>query len=222
MKLFSAAGFFLLLLSIIPDTSKAQSMTDLFLELPAYCTPGLNNSDRKSLVKDTEYIVTARKEEDEIDYTIDTVSTDYMAYEYSNSKGQGTNENYEMKRFKFTNGKSMLLFSKTGDPRVHSNKYILKAYDISKNSLTENFSSFIPEDLDYTVFLKFGTPDSVKKMLDKTAYYTFDLDSKSGDKVLFHIILLSDKDEQWLTGNTMVFTWTGAMFTSSYIFVKDE
>jgi hypothetical protein len=222
MKLFSAIGFSFFLFLIFPGLMQAQSMTDLFLSLPSYCTPRLNGSGRKSLVKDTEYTVTAHKEEDEIDYSIDTVTANYMAYEYSNSKGQGTNENYEMKRFKSADGKSILYFSKTGDPRVRSNKYILKTYDISGNSLIENFRSFIPQDLDFKVFLKFETPDSVKASIEKTCYYTFDLDAKSSDKILFHIILQSDKDEQWLTGNTMVFTWTGNMFTSTFIFVKDE
>ncbi len=222
MKRFFTTGLFLVGLFNFSGTVRAQSMYDLFLQLPAYCTPGLNNSGRKSLIKDTEYTVTASKEEDEIDYTIDTVTKNYIAYEFSNSKGRGTNENYELKRFKFSNGKSFVLFSKTGDPRVHSNKYILRAYDISGNSLIENFQSFIPEDLDYAVFLKFGTPDSIRTYLEKTSYYTFDLDARSDDKVIYRIIVKSEKDEKWLNGNTMVFNWTGTMFTNTLLFRKDD
>ncbi len=197
-------------------------MQELFLSLPAYCTPGLSTSERKTLLKDTDYTVPARKEEDEIDYTIDTVTSTYLSYEFSNSKGQGTNENYEIKKFKSAAGKSFLLFSKTGDPRVHSNKYILKMYDISGNSLVENFNSVIPEDLDYSIFLTFGTPDSVKASLAKTAYYTFDLDPTSIDKVSFNLILESDKDKKWLLGTTAVFMWNGKMFTSNIIFRKED
>ncbi len=222
MKRFATAILSILIFANNSEQAHAQSMHDLFLALPSYCTPGLNNSGRKSLIKDTEFTVSAHKEEDEIDYTLDTVTDNYLAYEYSNSKGQGTNENYEMKRFKFSNGKNILLFSKTGDPRVHSNKYILKAYDISGNNLVENFQSFIPEDLDYNVFLKFGTPDSVKKSLESTSYYTFDLDARSNDKVTYRIILKDEKDEKWLTGNMMIFTWKGTLFTSEITYRKDE
>lgn len=222
MKLLASIGISLFLLLNFSDPVKAQSMRDVFTQLPSFCTPGLNSSDRKKLIKDTEYTVPARKEEDEIDYTIDTVSENYLAYEYSNSKGQGTNENYEIKKFVGNDGKAFVLFSKTGDPRIHSNKYILKEYNVSGNNLTVNEDNFIPEDLDFRVFIKFETPDSIRTSLEKTAYYTFDLDQRSNDKVIFRIMLQSDKDEKWLTGNTMVFTWTGKMFTSSIIFQKEE
>jgi hypothetical protein len=222
MKLLVSVGISFFLLFNFSDTVKAQSMRDLFLSLPSFCTPGLNNSGRKSLIKDTEYTVKARKEEDEIDYTIDTVSDIYMAYEYSNSKGQGTNENYEIKKFVSNDGRAFIMFSKTGDPRIHSNKYILKAYNISGTNLIANEDNFIPENLDFRVFIKFETPDSVRTSLERTSYYTFDLDQRSNDKVIFRIMLQSDKDEKWLTGNTMIFKWTGKMFTSSIIFQKEE
>jgi hypothetical protein len=102
MKLRSTFWVFLLLLLNFPAGIKAQTMRDLFMELPAYCTPGLNTMGRKTLLQDTEYTVPARKEEDEIDYSIDTVAHSYMAFEYSNSKGKGINENYEMKELNST------------------------------------------------------------------------------------------------------------------------
>lgn len=222
MKRLFASGLSCLLFANFSAPVQAQTMRDMFLALPSYCTPGLNATGRSLLVKDTEYTVPARKEEDEIDYSIDTVTDTYLAYEYSNSRGQGTNQNYEIKKFTFTGGKSILMFSKTGDPRVHSNKYILRAFDISGNTLAENHQNLIPEDLDYTVFLKPETPDSIKTSLKKTAYYTFDLYQHSTDKILFHIILESDDAAQWLTGNTIVFTWNGSTFSSSIINIKED
>ncbi|HTB32603.1 MAG TPA: hypothetical protein VK808_11285, partial [Bacteroidia bacterium] len=98
----------------------------------------------------------------------------------------------------------------------------LKAYDIMGKSLVENMKTPIPEDLDYKVFLKFDTPDSVRAQFEKSCYYTFDLDPGSKDQVNFHIIMETDAYKQWLTGNTMLFQWNGNMFISSIVFQKEE
>lgn len=222
MKLIASFGIYIILLFNFSIPAKSQSMTDLFLRLPSNCTPGLYSIGRQTLVKDTQYTVPGKKEVDEIDYSIDTVSENYLAYEFSNSKGRGTNENYELKKFKKTDGSYILLFSKTGDIKVHSNIYVLKTFDITGNTLTEKIPGLIPENLDYSSFLKSNISDSVKTKLAKTAYTSFDLDAKAPGRIIFRIILQSDKDVQWLIGNSMVFTWNGAAFTSSILFEREE
>src|SRR5579863_172128 len=136
MKKNISIGLYLLLVSIFAFKSQAQSIKKLFFALPSYCTPSLNSEGRKMLLKDTEYTVLGNTERDNIDYTIDTVESNYISYEFSANNGKGTNENYEIKKFKLTNGKYILVYSQDADPRNASRKYVLKVFDISGNKLT--------------------------------------------------------------------------------------
>jgi hypothetical protein len=223
MRLFTPIGFLLLLLSVSSISIKAQSLQSLFLSLPSKCTPHLKNSDRNILIKEGEYEFDGRKEEDEIDYTLDTVTDNYLAYEYSSGKGQGINVTYEIKKFKMNTGKSILLFAKNSDSKDTSNKYDLKIYNISPTgSLSASKEILLPQNLNYSVFLKNDVPESVKTSIEKTSLCTFDLDITSNDKIAFYIIPGKVKDEQWLAGNIMILTWTGSTFTGTISFQKEE
>jgi hypothetical protein len=222
MKLFTAIGISICMISVFSNPVKAQSMRDLFMLLPDEATPGLNHSDRKKLIKEDEYIIEADNGDDETDYAIDTATDDYLSYEYTISNGKGAINTYEIKKFKIGENKYVLFFTKDGDAINNTEKYVFKAYDITGNSISENYQHFIPDNLNCSFFVKTDAPDSVRAHICQTAYYTFDLDITSPDKVEFRIMLKSQKEEKWLTGNTMVFKWNGNMFINSVMFAKDE
>jgi hypothetical protein len=222
MKLFVPAGlcFFLFVNYDVPV--KAQSMRNLFLMLPQECTPMLNESGRKILIKEDEFTVAAQKEKDEIDYAIDTATDNYLSYEYSANDGKGTNIIYQIKKIKINTDNYILFFTKDADTRNKSDKFVFKSYTISGNSLKENQQLYIPDNLNFSFFVKPDTPDSIETSIAKTASCAYDLDIGSTDKVNFHVTLKSDKDKKWLTGDMMVFQWNGTMFTNSIIFQKEE
>ncbi len=198
-------------------------MTSLFTRLPEDCTPGLKKNERKVLVKQHELVVAEHlphAKKTAMDYSIDTVTDNYLAYEYSNNKGEGSHADYEIKRFRTTGGKNILLFSKNSDTKSTANKFDLKAFTISDTSLIESKEDFLPRKLDYSVFLKKNTPDSVKTYIKRTSLCSFDLDMGATDKIMSYIVLESDKDEKWLAGNIMLLQWTGNAFTGTLSFQK--
>ena len=220
MKLFVTVAFFLLLMFSAP--LQAQSMRDLFLMLPDDATPYLNESGRKTLIKEGEYAITGKRDEDEIDYAIDTLTDNYLSYEYSPSDGKGINVTYSIKKFKMDENKYVLFFTKDGDAINNAYNYVFKAYNITGKSLTENGQHFVPENLSYSIFLKPDTPDSIRNILAKTAACVFDLDIQSPDRIDFRITVESTKDKIWLSGDTMEFQWNGQLFVNKITFRKDD
>jgi len=225
-KAFLSLGVFLLLLCNYPVSSYGQSMRSLFVMLPDECTPGLDKDGRRALVEAAtqEYVVPGHSQEEVLDYSIDTVTANYLAYEYSNKKGRGRNVAYEIKEFKMSGGKYILLFSKNSDTRSTSNKYESHVYNINfaDSSLIKTDAPILPQNLNYSVFLKSTTPEAIKDSIKKTSLCTFDLDIESPGKIIFYIVLESDKDEKWLAGNIMVLTWTGTTFKGVLSFQKEN
>lgn len=157
MRLLAYTLLSFLFLGTCSINTNAQSMTSLFTRLPEDCTPGLKKNERKVLVKQHELVVAEHlphAKKTAMDYSIDTVTDNYLAYEYSNNKGEGSHADYEIKRFRTTGGKNILLFSKNSDTKSTANKFDLKAFTISDTSLIESKEDFLPRKLDYSVFLK--------------------------------------------------------------------
>jgi hypothetical protein len=232
MRLFTYTGLSVFLSFNYAISSNAQSMNNLFLRLPEGCTPGLTKSDRKLLIDDGEYLVSAshtnkttshssHQKHPSLDYSIDTVTDNYLAYEYSNSKGQGSYAAYEIKRFKTNKGGNILVFSKNCDTKATTNKFDLKIYTITDTSLVETKEHFLPDKLDYSVFLRNTTPDSVKSSIEKSSLCTYDLDMDATNKIISYIILGSEQYKKWLAGNVIELKWTGSAFTGAVSFQKE-
>jgi hypothetical protein len=219
MRNLATKGLLLLSLMFSPLFFQAQSMSNMFLMLPAECTPGLNASGRTNLIKYHDYAIDTNDDKKEIDYSIDTITDGFLSYEYSK---YGKNENYEIKKLKTAGDSYILLFTKDADVKKKSDKYVFKTYDVSGNTLKESSTSYIPVNLDYFTFLKPETPDSVKASIQKTSYCAFDLEMNSTYEITFRIVLRSVKDEKWLTGNSMVFQWNGTSFSNTITFQKEE
>lgn len=220
MKLLTSLGGVLLLLCNCIICTQAQTMNNLFLKLPVSCTPGMCKNDRDMLVQKGEYIV-GQSCRNMVDYSIDTVTDNYLSYEYSCTKWEGSYASFEIKEFKTTEGKNILLFSKNSDTKSTATEFDLQTYLVTDSSLVENNRDFFPDKLDYSVFLKKNTPDSIRATIQKTSLCTFDLDMKANDKIIFYIVLDDANDAKWLAGNVMMLTWTGNGFTGAVSYRKD-
>ncbi len=222
MKLPASCRIILFVLLAFSTYAPAQSMRDLLLMLPDDATPGLDESGRKALIKEGEYTISGKRDEDEIDYAVDTATDNYLSYEYSSSNGKGINITYTLKKFKLAANIYVLFFTTDGDIVNKNDKYVFKAYDIKGKSLEENQEHLIQENLGYSIFVKPETPDSIKSLIGKISYCTFDLGIQSADKINFQMTLENEKYKKWLIGDTIEFQWNGTLFVSNIIFRKED
>ena len=210
----------ILLLLLAPCLLRSQTIAEIFKMLPASCSPEINQKQRALLLKRGEYTIPGGSSQETVKYVLDSISKNYMQYEYIFTTGQRGFNSYEVKRFKKTNGEDFILFSNYGGMRASFFQNELKVFYLRNNKLIEDTQQkLLPQTLDIGEFLKRETPDSIRTEIEEGVSTSYSLGGKGLNQIEFSIFpeMPLDNYEPWIVGYTFIFTWTGKMFTKKMI-----
>lgn len=205
---------------LVPILSFSQSMASVFNLLPPDCTPELNSGERKILLKDKEYVLPGGDSIETVKYNIDIdEANQYLRYEFTYTTGQRAFIAYEVRKFKKTDGSSLILFSSYGGLMRAFDQSEIHAFEYRNKRLVRLKKELFQPRINVSWFLKLNTPDSIKKQVEEYTSCSYDLspDLKNGISCRIYFEVFTDEFNNYLLGDAILFTWTGKSFTRSKV-----
>ena len=151
----------------------AQTIKALFLKLPKECTPEINVKERQLLLQKGEYVEPGGDSEETEKYEIEEgegePDNDFLRVEQSSTTDQSGFLAIELKRFKKSNGDTILIYSRYGGVSAFFNQQALLIFNIKNGKLIDNKENLLPDTVDLMRFIKEGTPDSIITQIRQAA-----------------------------------------------------
>lgn len=211
---------FMLLFFLKLANGQSQTAVEVFRLLPDDKVMGLSVAVRDTLLQGTYY--PPDNDTDHIEaynYGYSSEADDYLYVSFSFETGQRGTAMVEIRCFKTSKNDYRVLVSHTsGVPNITYSQADLSVYTYTKKKQLIPYHKKILPDIDETIFIKPGIPDSVKKVILNNSNLSYDLHGENISAGL-HSPYLSDNEQtqQWLKGDTIYFTWKRNRFVPSSV-----
>lgn len=200
---------------------------EVFRLLPANEVYDLKIAARDSMLNGKTYYP-ADNDSEEIqafNYGVFSSVKDYMFVSMSYETGQRVSGMIEIRGFKLMNGDNMIILSTTGG--IYQVDYLqenLSSFIYTKNKKLVPYKKKLLPVPDKNMFIKAGTPDSVKQVITSNSSLTFDLgDEKITLNLTNNYNAMDAEFRKWLKGNRIYFDWVKDRFVISKMeFRKEE
>jgi hypothetical protein len=209
-----------LTLLILPVLLQGQSMVSIFKLLPPDCTPELNSKQKDTLLKNKEYIIPGGDSIETVKYEFEIDEANkYLKYDYYFTTGQRGFISFEVRKFKKTDGSSLILFSRYSGAPAAFDQTDIYAFKYQNNKLIRITKELLPKETSVNIFLKANTPDSIRKKVETYSSRSYDLSPELKDSIEYKLFfeIINDEIEEYLLGDTVIYKWTGEVFKQDNI-----
>lgn len=207
----------LLVCSFVSLTAGAQSklIEDVFRRLPPQVVFDLNLATRDSLLQGRTYYPADNDSESVVafNYGSSTLVKDYMFVSMSYETRQRASAMVELRSFEM-NGKKLVVVSECGGVEgINYQQNKISAFLYDRNKRLTPFNTKLFPGWSEKLFIKPGTPNSVKEAIFNNSNLCFDF-SKAKVLLLLNSPYLSGNKEyrKWLKGDRLKYRWTGKRF----------
>jgi hypothetical protein len=204
-----------ILVYLVPSLSVGQSMSSIFELLPKECTPELNLQQKRILLKDKDYIIPGGDSLETTKYTLEIdEANQYLRYEFYFTTGQKGFNDYEVRKFRKSNGSVLIVFSASGGVTRSFDQTEIYAFEYRNKRLIKLNKKILPQSVDANIFFKKDAPDSIKQKAILYSSRSYDLSPDLKNNISYRIFfeILNEEIEKYLLGDIILFTWTGNLF----------
>jgi hypothetical protein len=211
---------FISIFAFLLSNAQSRMIKEVFRLLPASEVFDLTGAMKDSMLQGKTYYPSTNSDIEVQAYNYGSSAIDdYMYVSMSFETEQRGSAMVEIRSFKKTNGDYLVLVSKTGG--VHQVTYSqqdLSTFIYDKHKKLNLCNKKVLPSADESIFMKWGIPDSVKKIILNNSNMSFDLSNKKLTLSLNSDYISGNKGlRKWIKGDILYFDWIKDHFVISRV-----